>query len=134
MDLVARHRDQVGAFGDRYPAQSLHRVAQHQGAGVVRDPRNLADRLDHADLIVDQHRRDQQRPGVDRLLDQVEIDQPVWPDRQADDLEAPPFEPFERIEHRGMLGRRRDDAVAPGSALFSSPLERPVERLRSRPK
>ena len=87
----------------------------------VRQPRDLADRLDDADLIVDQHHRDHRGLVVDAASTSVEIDQTVGADRQPDDVEAPSFEPFERVEHRGMLGRDGDDALAAAAPVRASP-------------
>ena len=93
----------------------------------VRHPRQLGDRLDHADLIVDQHHRDHGGLVVDHRLGHVEIDQAVGADLKADDLDALAFEPFGGVEHRGMLGRDGDQLAALG--CLERALERPVQRL-----
>ena len=43
------------------------------------------------------------------LFEQVEIDEAVRPHREDLDLAPLPRQPFDRVEHAGMLGRESDD-------------------------
>src|SRR5688572_31634282 len=56
--LVGGQRDQV-AGGERHgdPAEALHGVAEQQGTLGAGETANLLDRLDHADLVIDQQDR-----------------------------------------------------------------------------
>ena len=125
---MRRQRDQVGSVGDRERAKPLHRVAQHQRAGLVRQRGELGDRLDHADLVVDQHRRDQRGALVDRRFGGwSRSTSPSGPTGKADDIEALSFEPFGGVEHRGMFGGDGDE-LAPLGPLERA-LDRPVDRF-----
>ena len=77
-------------------------------------PRQLGDRLDDADLIVDQHHRDQGGLLVDQCLGHLQVDESVRADLEADDFDALAFQPFGRVEHRGMFGRDRHQLAALG--------------------
>ncbi len=58
VNFVRGDRDEVWAVWNLESAKSLHRIAKHQSTGLMRHRRNLGDGLDDANLIVDQHDRD----------------------------------------------------------------------------
>ena len=64
VELVRRERQQIDAeraHVDRNLADRLHGVGVHQRAALVRDRRELRDRLNRADLVVRVHDRDERR-------------------------------------------------------------------------
>ncbi len=125
--LVRRERRQIHAGGldvERHLADALHRVGveQRQLVLALDQLADGGDVLDHADLVVGQHDRDQQRLVGDGGLELAEVDAPVGLDRQVGDLEALLLEALHRVEHRLVLGLHRDEVVAaplvePGRAL-----------------
>ncbi len=135
--LWAETATRSGPSGICDPAKALHRIAQHQRADAMRHARDLGDRLDDPDLIVDQHDRDQQRSGRRaRLSSSSRSSQAVSPDRQDGEVEPVGRKPLARVEHRGMFGRDGDDPVAlrlVASAFSIVPFERPVDRLGRAP-
>ena len=67
---------------------ALHRVAVEEHARSLAHRADLGDRLDHADLVVGGHDRDEDRLVGDGRLAVVQIDQAVGLRRQIGDLEA----------------------------------------------
>ena len=112
VNLVGGDGDEIGLSRNLDSSEPLDGIAQHQRAGLVRHARDLGDWLDHADLVVDQHDRDQQHALVELALEIVEVDAPIMLDRQNGEVDAAPGQPLAGVEHRRMLGRDRDDAVA----------------------
>ena len=55
VDLVGGQSDEVGALRDRHAPEPLDRVTQHPRARSVGDTGDFSDRLDHANLVIDQH-------------------------------------------------------------------------------
>ena len=70
---------------------------------------DLGERLDHTDLVIDQHRRDQPVPSVTPRCDEIEIDEAVGADRQDLDLMTLPGRPLAGVEDAGVFGRKGDD-------------------------
>ena len=131
VDLVRRDRDQIRALAGiatrPSPWTASHSISAPASCAMSRD---LGDRLDHADLVVDQHHRDQQHALVELALEQSSrSSSPSRPDRQDRQVDAPPRQPFAGVEHCRMLGRDRDDPVAALGRLLDRALERPVERF-----
>src|SRR5688572_13688815 len=112
--LVGRYGRHVArSQRHRHPPEPLDRVAEEQGAMAAGDRGELFDRLDHPDLVIDQHRRDQAGPAADPRGGEIEVDQAVAPDRQYLDLEALPALPFDAVEYASMLASQGDDPAAP---------------------
>ena len=74
--------------------------------------------LQHADLIVGSHHREQQGVGGEGLGEAIEIHQAIGPHRQDGERSALTRQGGEGIEHRAMLRRQGDQAAA---ALASLP-------------
>src|SRR5258708_5930605 len=133
MDLVGRHRDEVRTLAEFQPAERLHGIAQHQGAGLMRHVRDLRNRLSDADLVVDHHHRDQQHAVVELASEQIEVEAAVVLDWKNGEVDALAREPFAAVENRGMFGGYVDDTVpsvlAFGTRFFDGPFERPVDRF-----
>ena len=78
--LVGGHRGQVDlqlVHVERNLADGLHGVGVEENALLLRDRADLGDRLNHADLVVGGHDRDEDRLVGDRVAEIVEIDQAV---------------------------------------------------------
>jgi hypothetical protein len=92
-------------------AEALHCIAEKErapGAGHGGDP---IDRLDDADLVIDQHRGDEAGAFVDEPIERVEVGGAVGVDGRKLDVEALAAEPFDRVEDAGMFGGKGDDAA-----------------------
>ena len=59
VDLVGGESDEVWALRDRHAPEPLDRVTQHQRARGVGNTGDVGDRLDHTNLVIDQHCRHQ---------------------------------------------------------------------------
>ena len=115
---------------------------KNSAPAAARDRGELGDRLDHADLVVDQHRRDEAGAVVDRGCGERR-DRPGRRGRPAGSSTSKPcpLEPFDRVEHAGMLGRERDDprrsagsrAAAPFSAQLTASVAPEVKIEPARP-
>ena len=80
VELVAGEAEHVDAeLGDvdRQRPDGLHGVGVEQGALLVRDARQLGDRLHRADDVVGEHDRGQTRVVAEGLLVGVEVDDAV---------------------------------------------------------
>ena len=73
---------------------------------------DFRDGLQHADLVVGRHDRDQNRLVVHGALQIVEVNQPIFLHRQIGHAKAELLQMFAGIEHRLVLGDRSDDVVA----------------------
>jgi len=115
---------------DRDLARGLRRVdVQHDAARAAQ----LADRgdvLDHADLVVDEHHRDEQRVGADRGGQHIEVEQPVRLDVEIAHLEALALEFAHRVEHGLVFGAHGDQVLAARCVELRGALDRQVVRLR----
>ena len=105
VDVVLNHVE-------RHLADSLHRIAVKQHAALVAQRADLANGLQHANLVVRRHDRDENRLVVHRALQVVEIDAAVLLHRQIGHAEAMLLQPLAAVEHRLVLGRLGDDVVA----------------------
>ena len=109
-------RSTVGrGVGDVDPRHRLDGVGvdQHLGCPLPDATDDLGERLDRADLVVDEHDRDDRGTGVDRGGDGVEVDDARGRDRQPGHPEALGGEAVARRQHALVLERGRDHAVAP---------------------
>src|SRR3546814_3287278 len=79
----------------------------------------IADRLDRADLVVDQHRRDEAAFGDQRLVGRQRLPRAI--DRQDRGVQS-----FEAYQRRGMFDAEPGDAAWPRPRAAE---ERPVQRL-----
>src|SRR5258707_14120701 len=80
VDLVRGHRKQIHfqlREVDLDLARGLHRVAVEDDAFRTADLADLGDRLDHADLVVHHHDRDDDGVGPDRRLELLQVDDAV---------------------------------------------------------
>src|SRR5258705_9350770 len=90
----------------------LYRVAVEDDALQAADLADLGDRLDHADLVVDHHHRDEDGIGTQRRLELFQIEQAVLPRIEEGRFETLALELAHGIEHRLVLGLHRDDVLA----------------------
>src|SRR5512141_1229411 len=128
VNLMGRYGGEIGSLRYFDTPKPLNRVAKHQRSNLMRELRNFGDRLDHTNLIVDEHDCDNRNAVIQLGLHIFEIEQAVGPDGKARKVKAPPLEPLARIEDRGMLGGDRNDSIA-ALRLFQRALEGPVESL-----
>jgi len=121
---------------DRDLAHGLRGVAMQQHAPLAAKRGDLGNRLDHADFVVRQHHRNQQRvvaqsrgnlrriehacPRAGRLFD-----------RQDRDLESVPPQPGNWVEDRFVFGRDGNQMIAPPSGTLRHAANRQVIALRS---
>jgi hypothetical protein len=89
---------------DLDPARALHRVDVEHDALLAAELADLPDRLDHADLVVHHHDRDQDGVGPDRRFQLFQADDSVGLDFEVGRLEALALELAHRVEHRLVLG------------------------------
>ena len=130
--LVRAHRHQVDlrlVDVERHLADRLHRVGVEEDALLLRDRADLRDRLQHADLVVGGHDRDEDRLVGDRRAQLVEADAAVLLHRQVGDARALLLELLARVDHRLVLGDARDDVVALLAVHLGDALDREVVRL-----
>ncbi len=78
---------------------------------------DLLQRLQHADLVVGGHHRDDGGALVDRRGQRREIDETLGVDRQHADAAAFARHRLDAFEHAFMLGRHGDDVIAPQRAV-----------------
>jgi len=93
-------------------ANCLHRVGMENHTALAAQLADFRDRLQHANLIVGCHDRDQNRLVVHCPLQVVEIDQPILPQRQIGHAEAEFLQMLAGVKHRLMFGGRGDNVVA----------------------
>ena len=78
-ELVRRQRQKIGAERidiDRNPARRLHRIDMQEAARLMHDVGGLANRLDHAGLVVGEHdaKPARGRACASSACERVEID------------------------------------------------------------
>ena len=130
--LVRRQRRQVDARRvdvERDLADALDRVDVEERALLLDDRADLLDRVDGADLVVGEHDRDQDRLVGHRRSHRRRVDASVLLDRQVGDVEALFLEALAGVEHRLVLGLRRDDVVAAVLVELRGALDRQVVGL-----
>lgn len=132
VDLVCRDGDHItGIKRHRHTPEALDGVAEDERAVPAGDGGHVGDRLNDADLVVDEHRGDEAGPTVDPIREEIEINETVGPDGEDVSLESLPAEPFHRIEHAGMFGGKRDNLAPRVGQPRRRALQRPVGRFRS---
>src|SRR5208282_1379452 len=107
----------------------LDRVGVEQDAALAADGADLGDGLQHADLVVGEHDRDQDGLVVERALQVVEIDQPVFAYREVGEAVALFLQMLAAIEHRLVLGDAGDNVITFVSMSFGDALDRQVVAL-----
>ena len=115
VNLVRRDRRQIDVVlnhVERNLADRLHRVGVEQHAALMAQRADFADRLQHANLVVGGHDRDQDRLVIHGALQVVEIDPAILLHRQIGDAEAVLLQPLAGVEHRLVLGGLGDDVIA----------------------
>ena len=120
-ELVTRDRDQVPtAREDRHihPRHGLDRVGVEDRLGGVRSHRgrDVRQRLNRADLVVDCHDRHQCRPGIELPREVSDVDEAYCRHPPLGDPEPLALEPMRGREHTLVLERRGDHAVQAASA------------------
>ena len=137
VELVRRERQQIHAkraHVDRDLSHRLHRVGVEEGAVLVRDRREVGDRLDRADLVVGVHHRDDGGLARDRRGQRRRGDDAGGVDRQQRGGPPAAGECLDRVQHRLVLDAGRDDVAARrrrGGRLdrFGGAAQRQVVRL-----
>ena len=124
-----RHVDLQVVDVEGHLADRLHRVGMEKDSFLFRDRANLPDRLEHADLVVGHHDRDENRLVADRRFQLVEADPAVLVHRQIRDAIAFLLEALARVDHRFVLGDARDDVVALLAIHLGGAFNREVVRL-----
>ena len=114
---------------DLHLAGGLRRVDVEDDAALAAERADRRDVLDHADLVVHEHHRDQDRVGPQRRLQRLEVEQAVFLDVEVGHLEALALELAHRVEHRLVLGLDRDQVLALGLVELGRALERQVVGL-----
>ena len=107
----------------------LRGVGMEQRAGGADDGADLGERLQHANLVVGRHDRHEDGLVGDGRAQLVEPDEPVRVDAEPRDPPPVALELLERIEHRLVLGRHRDDVIAAVAAGVRRALDRQVVRF-----
>jgi hypothetical protein len=113
----------------RHLADCLHRVGVEEDPFLFRDRADLRDRLQHADLVVGGHDRDEDRLVGDRVAQLVEADAAVLLDRQIRHARALLLELLAGVDDRLVLGHARDDVIALLAIHLGDALDREVVRL-----
>ena len=130
--LVRAERHQIDLHlvdVERHLADRLHRVGVEEDPLLLRDRADLGDRLQHADLVVGGHDRDEDRLVGDRGAQLVEADAAVLLHRQVGDARALLLELLARVDDRLVLGDAGDDVVALLAVHLRDALDRQVVRL-----
>jgi hypothetical protein len=127
MHLVRGDGDHVaGVQGNVDAAERLDGVAEEERAAGVGELGEALDRLDDADLVVDQHGGDEAGAVVDPLGGKVEVDEAVRLDGEDVRFETLGAQPFDRVEHAGMFGGEGDDPAPVLGQACGGALEGPV--------
>ena len=115
INLVPGERKRVNIVGDdvdRNFAHRLHRVGVEEYAPLVTELADFGNRLQHANLAVGRHDRNQDGLLIDSPRKIAQIDQPVGVHRQKGHAEAVLFQAFTGVQHGLVLGHLGDDVVA----------------------
>src|SRR2546430_8165224 len=129
VDLVRGHRQEIHfqfLQVDRDLAHGLYRVAVEDDAFRAADLADLGDRLDHADLVVHHHHRNENGVGAQRRLELLQVEQPVLLRVEVGRLEPLALEFAHRVEHRLVLGLHRGDVLALAPVEIRRALDREV--------
>src|SRR5688572_2075378 len=130
--LVRRDRGQVGlrlGHVERHLADGLDGVGMQQDALLLRDRPDLGRRLQHADLVVGRHDRDQDRLVGDRGAQILDVDPPVLLHREIGDAVALLLELLAGVDHRLVLDHTGDDVIALLAIHLGDALDRQVVGL-----
>ena len=130
--LVRAERQQIDlqvVDVDRDLADRLHGVGVEQDPLLLRDRADLGDRLQHADLVVGGHDRDEDRLVGDGGAQLVETDAAVLLHRQIGDARALLLELLARVDDRLVLDHARDDVIALLAVHLRDALDRQVVRF-----
>ena len=126
VELVRGDREQIDAqrlHVDRDLARRLHRIGMQQRAVLVRDRRELRDRLNRSDLVVRVHHatRAPCRSVIASRSASVET-MPLASTGSERHAPAAPRQRLERVEHRLVFDRAGDQMLAPaGSSASAAP-------------
>src|SRR6185436_13883832 len=117
VDLVRRDGKQVDLellHVDLDAPGALHRIAVEDDALRAAQLADLPHRLDHADLVVHHHDRNQDGVRPNGFFKAIQINEAVLHHFQIRGLEALALELAEGVEHGLMLVLLRDDVLALG--------------------
>ena len=124
--------------GERDLAEGLRRIGVEQDAAGAAQRADLGERLDHADLVMRRHHRNQEGAVRHRRGQPVEVDEAARLDRQIADREALALQRGGAFEHTFVLGRQHDQMVTNlaagrrmGPREMSDALQRQIVRLGS---
>ena len=132
VDLVGRRRQHVDAqlvHVDGLMAEGLHRVGVEGDARLVGGRRQLANRLDGADLVVGEHDGGQDGVRADGRLEVLNAHESVLVHGKIGHLEALALQRLAGVKHRVVLDGARDDVAPLGGVGPSEALEGPVVRF-----
>ena len=126
---MRRHRKQVEIHRVhvyRHLAGALRRIRVKQHAALARDLADGGEILDHADLVVHVHDRNQNGIGADGGLELVQIEQAVRLRIEIGDFKTLALQLPAGIEHRLVLGLAGDNVLALLAVETGHALEREV--------
>ena len=132
VDLVGRRRQHVDAqlvHVDGLMAEGLHRVGVEDDARLVGGRRQLANRLDGADLVVGEHDGGQDGVRADGRLEVLNAHESVLVHGKIGHLEALALQRLAGVKHRVVLDGARDDVAPLGGVGPGEALEGPVVRF-----
>mmetsp|Transcript_40877 Transcript_40877/g.108166 ORF Transcript_40877/g.108166 Transcript_40877/m.108166 type:complete len:254 (-) Transcript_40877:75-836(-) len=132
VELVRRDGEQVDLQRidvDGHLADGLRRVHVEEDLFLAAKLADFGDGLDHANLVVCVHHRDQRRLRPNRRLERLEVDEAVCAHRQVGHVEALLLQPAARVEHALVLSDGRDDVVLLWMVELRHALDRHVVRL-----
>ena len=130
--LVPRDRSQVDVLLDhihRNFADRLSRIGVENHAPLVTQLADFSDWLQHANLVIRIHNRDQDGLVIHGALQVVQIDQAVFLHRHVGHAIAIFFQALAGVEHGLVLGDRSDDVVALLAIHFSHAFDGEVVTL-----
>ena len=131
--FVRGQRQQIDAHGldvERNLTDALGRVSVKQNIFLFRQPADLFNRVDRADLVVRRHERDKNRLVGQRFFELLHIDQTVRANRQIGYVKAMLLQNFAAVQDRFMLGHTGDDVIAFVPISIGNAFDRQIVRLR----
>ena len=114
---------------DLHLARRLRGIDVEDDAALATQRADRRDVLDHADLVVDEHHRDDDRVRPQRRLQHLEVEEAVLLHVEIRHVEALALEFAHRVEHRLVLGLHRDEVLAARLVEVRRALQRQVVRL-----
>ena len=134
VNLVGGRRQHIDAqlvHVDGLVAEGLHRVGVEDDVRFVGSLRQLANRLDGADLVVGEHDGDQDGVRADGRLEILHAHEAVLVHGQVGHLEALALQRLAGVQHGVVLDGARDDVAPFGGVGPGEALDSPVVRFGS---